>query len=130
MIILPWIIPLCLQRPSKNFLPAQNSAEIVTSFEQTRFSKMSKPLNSFQQRDLTFFNKRGRSRDLVTRLKIYFGLGYIIFHVNKPCFYVMFSEANGSRSTLAMEKKEGTLGSEAMEMTEKGMKEKVFFYSK
>jgi hypothetical protein len=35
------IVPLCLQRPSKFFLPAQNSAEIVTSFEKTRFSKMS-----------------------------------------------------------------------------------------
>jgi hypothetical protein len=39
----------------------------------------------------------------------------------------MFSEANGSRSTLAMEKKEGTLDGDEMEMTEKGMKEKVFF---
>jgi hypothetical protein len=39
----------------------------------------------------------------------------------------MFSEANGSRSTIAMEKKEGTVDSEEMEMTEKGMKQKVFF---
>jgi hypothetical protein len=39
----------------------------------------------------------------------------------------MFSEANGSRSTLALEKKEGTLDTEEMEMTEKGMKQKVFF---
>ncbi len=42
----------------------------------------------------------------------------------------MFSEANGSRSTLAMEKKEGTLDSEEMEMTETGMKQKVFFLLK
>jgi hypothetical protein len=39
----------------------------------------------------------------------------------------MFSEANGSRSTLALEKKEETMDSEEMEMTEKGTKEKVFF---
>jgi hypothetical protein len=39
----------------------------------------------------------------------------------------MFSEANGSRSTLAMEKKERMLDSEEMEMTEKGIKQKVFF---
>jgi hypothetical protein len=39
----------------------------------------------------------------------------------------MFSEANGSRSTLAMEKKEGTLDSDEMEMTEKGTKKEVFF---
>jgi hypothetical protein len=38
----------------------------------------------------------------------------------------MFSEANGSRSTLALEKK----ASEEMEMTEKGIKQKVFFLLK
>jgi hypothetical protein len=48
--------------------------------------------------------------------------------MKKTCFYVMFSEANGSRSTLALEKKEGTLDSEEMEMTEKGTKQKVFLF--